>query len=160
MLCYRLKDSGSAVSGRPCPTLSRTRPSWRAARQQQATAAFWRGKLAARQGRFELAETEAEEFAALLAEDDNPRKMEPYHELHGLISLMQEDYDAAVGHYRQANLSTSPTVGNVKNIYLLARAMQGAGKTEEAGELLEQAANWNFNSAWFAMIRSDASDAV
>ena len=130
------------------------------ARQQQATAAFWRGKLAARQGRFELAETEAEEFAALLAEDDNPRKMEPYHELHGLISLMQEDYDAAVGHYRQANLSTSPTAGNVKNIYLLARALQGAGKTEEADELLKQAANWNFNSVWFAMIRSDASDAV
>jgi tetratricopeptide (TPR) repeat protein len=85
--------------------------------------------------------------------------MEPYHELYGLISLMQEDYDAAVGHYRQANLSTSAGAGDVKNIYLLARALQGAGKTDEADELLEQAANWNFNSAWFAMIRSDAPDA-
>ena len=85
--------------------------------------------------------------------------MERYHELHGLISLMREDYDAAVGHYRQANLSTSPGTGDVKNIYMLARALQGAGKTEEAAELLEQAAKWNFNSAWFAMIRSDAVEA-
>jgi tetratricopeptide (TPR) repeat protein len=126
------------------------------ARQQQATATYWKGKLAARQGNYDAAAAAAEEFAALLADDDNPRKLERYHELHGLISLLQEDYESAVEHYREANLSTSPGSGDVKNIYMLARALQGAGQTEEAGELLQQVANWNFNSVWFAMLRKDA----
>ncbi len=129
------------------------------ARQQQATATYWKGKLAARQGDYEAAEALAEEFAALLADDDNPRRMERYHELHGLMALKQEDYDGAVAHYRQANLSTSPggfPGGDVKNIYMLARALQGAGKTDEANELLEEVANWNFNSVWFAMLRKEA----
>ena len=126
------------------------------ARQQQATATYWQGKLAARQGNYEAAELLAEEFAALLADDDNPRKLEPYHELHGLIALKQEDYDGAIAHYNQANLSTSPGGGDVKNIYMLAKALQGAGKTDEAAELLGEVANWNFNSVWFAMLRSEA----
>ena len=88
--------------------------------------------------------------------------MEPYHELHGLISLKQQDYQASINHYRQANLSTSPggfPGGDIKNIYMLARALQGAGQTDEAAELLEEVANWNFNSVWFAMLRKEAADA-
>lgn len=130
------------------------------ARQQEATATYWEGKLAARQGNYEAAKVAAEDFAALLADDDNPRKLEPYHELHGLIALLQQDYESAVAHYRQANLSTSPGAGDVKNIYMLAKALQGAGKTDEASKLLQEVADWNFNSAWFAMLRKDAANAA
>ncbi len=126
------------------------------ARQQKATATYWRGKLAARQGEYAEAQALAEEFASLLADDDNPRKMEPYHELQGLISLKQQDYQASINHYRQADLSTTPDVSDVKNIYMLARALQGAGMTDEANELLEEVANWNFNTVWFAMLRKEA----
>jgi tetratricopeptide (TPR) repeat protein len=127
------------------------------ARQQKATAVFWQGKLAARHGDNAAAHAKAEEFAALLADDDNPRRMERYHELLGLAALEQEDYDLAIEHYRQANLSTSPGGGDVKNIFMLAMALQGAGQSEEADELLHDVANWNFNSAWFAMLRKDAA---
>lgn len=127
------------------------------ARQQKATATFWQGKLAARQGDYENANAKAEEFAALLADDDNPRKMEPYHELLGLAALKRKDYTKAIEHYRQANLSTSPGAGDVKNAYMLAMALKGAGQSQEADELLRKVANWNFNSAWFAMLRKDAS---
>jgi len=130
------------------------------ARQQKATATYWQGKLAARQGNYESAAALAEQFAALLAGDDNPRKLERYHELHGLISLLKQDYAASIAHYREANLSTSPGAGDVKNIYMLARALAGAGRTEEARELLEEVANWNFNSAWFAMVRKDAGESA
>lgn len=126
-------------------------------RQQNATAVYWQGKLAAHQGDYAAAEAKAEEFAALLADDDNPRKLEPYHELLGLIALEQADYEAAIGHYREANLSTSAGSGDVKNIYMLARALQGAGQTDEADALLQQVANWNFNSVWFAMLRNQAA---
>jgi len=128
------------------------------ARQQKATATFWQGKLAARQGDHMAAHAKAEEFAALLADDDNPRKMERYHELLGLAALEQNDYDLAIEHYRQANLSTSPGGGgDVKNVFMLAKALRGAGPSQEADEFLHEVANWNFNSVWFAMLREDAA---
>jgi len=127
------------------------------ARQQKATAVFWEGKLAARQGDQAVAKAKAEQFATLLADDDNPRRMERYHELLGLTALKQGDFDQAIEHYRQANLSTSPGAGDVKNAYMLAKALQGAGQPEEADELMQKVANWNFNSAWFAMLRKDAA---
>ena len=95
----------------------------------------------------------------MLADDSNPRKLERYHELLGLTALRQGDYDTAIEHYRQANLSTSAGGGDVKNIFMLAKAMQGAGQSDEAAELLSEVANWNFNSAWFAMLRQDATGA-
>ena len=127
------------------------------ARQQAATAVFWQGKLAARQGDYAAARAHAEEFAALLANDDNTRKLEPYHELLGLVALQQDDYDLAIEHYRQANLSTSPGAGDVKNTFMLAMALRGAGQSQEADKLLRDVANWNFNSAWFAMLRKNAA---
>ena len=39
---------------------------------------------------------------------------------------------------------------------MLAQALQGAGMTDEASDLLEEVANWNFNSVWFAMLRKEA----
>ena len=128
------------------------------ARQQEITVAFWRGKLAARQGDYVAATAQAEIFAGLAAEDTNPRKMERYHELLGLIALKQGDNEAAIEHYRYANLSTSAAgADDVKNIYMLATALKGAGQDEEADELMKQVANWNFNSVWFAMLRNEAA---
>lgn len=128
-------------------------------RRQKAAAVFWQGKLAARRGDSEAANAKAEEFAALLADDNNPRKMERYHELLGLIALKQGNYESAIEHYRQANLSTSPGAGDVKNAFMLAKALRGAGQDAEADELMSTVANWNFNSAWFAMLRKDAAGA-
>jgi len=130
------------------------------ARQQEITAAFWKGKLAARQGDYEEAQAQAEEFASLAAADTNPRKLERYHELLGLIALEQGDNESAIAHYRQANLSTSPGNGDVKNIYMLATALHAVGRTDEADELMEKVADWNFNSVWFAMLRQEAADGV
>lgn len=127
------------------------------ARQQLATATFWKGKLAAMQGNFEASTARAEEFANLVADDSNPRRMERYHELLALTALMRKDYETAIEHYRQANLSTSPGAGDVKNIYMLATALKAVGQTDEANELMQQVANWNFNSAWFAMLRKTAA---
>ena len=84
--------------------------------------------------------------------------MERYHELLGLSELMQENYEGAIQHYRQANLSTSPGGGDVKNVYMLATALQGAGQSDEANELMQEIADWNFNSVWFAMLREEAAE--
>lgn len=127
------------------------------ARQQEATAAYWQSQVAAVQDDYDGATAKAEAFASLLADDDNPRRMERYHELLGFIALRQGDYETAVAEYRQSNLSTSAGGGDVKNIYMLATALKGAGQDEEAAELMDQVANWNFNSVWFAMLRKEAA---
>lgn len=127
------------------------------ARQTEATAVYWQGKLAARRDDFDAASALADDFEALVADDDNPRKMERYHELHGLIALKQGNFKSAIQHYRKANLSMSPGAGDVKNSFMLAKALEGAGRSEEAQALYKQVANWNFNSVWFAMLRKDAA---
>ena len=125
------------------------------ARQQKATAVFWQGKLAAELGDYAAAEARAEEFAQLMADDQNARRMERYHELLGLIALKKEDYETAVAEYRKANLSTGAGAGDVKNPYRLSLALDETGGAEEAKKLREKIASWNFNSVWFAMLRGE-----
>ncbi|MFQ5610390.1 MAG: hypothetical protein ACE5F8_09005, partial [Woeseiaceae bacterium] len=128
------------------------------ARLQKGQATFWQGKAAAHQGNYEQAAARAEEIAAIVADDDNPRKMEPYHELLALIAWKQGDHETAIGHYRKANMSTAPNFGDVKNAYRLATSLRATGENDEADALMDEVANWNFNSAWFAMLRNRAAE--
>jgi len=125
-------------------------------RGQAATALYWQGKLDARMAEYGSAREKAEAFKMLLESDSNPRKLERYHELLGLTALLEKEYDKSIGHYRQSNLSLSAAGGDVKNSYMLATALKGAGKNQEADERLAKVASWNFNSAWFAMLRKKA----
>jgi tetratricopeptide (TPR) repeat protein len=127
------------------------------ARQQDINTVFWRGKLAARQGNYDVALGHASTFERLAADESNPRKMERYYELLGLIALRQGEHAQAIEHYRKANLSTSPGGGDVKNIFMLATALLAEGEKAEATELMQKVANWNFNSVWFAMLRDKAA---
>lgn len=126
------------------------------ARLQKAAATFWKGKLEAHQGNYEQATARAKELAAIVEDDDNPRKMENFNELLALIAWKQGDYATAIEHYADANMSTAPNFGDVKNSYRLAVSLRETGETDEATALLDEIANWNFNSAWFAMLRGEA----
>ena len=114
------------------------------------------GKLDARMADYGGAREKAEAYKILLESDSNPRKLERYHELLGLTALLEKEYDKSIEHYRQSNLSLSAGSGDVKNSYMLATALKGAGQDEEANERLARVASWNFNSAWFAMLRKTA----
>ena len=116
----------------------------------EANVAYFEGMAAARRGDFAKARSAAETNARLVASQDNVRKMENYHDLMGIIFLREEKYDEAVEHYRQANLNAMYTK------YHLARALEGAGKTDEAKALYREVANWNFNSVGYALVRKDA----
>ncbi|MEE8138158.1 MAG: tetratricopeptide repeat protein, partial [Thermoanaerobaculia bacterium] len=120
-------------------------------RLQEANALIWEGLLAARQGNFDLAVEKAEANAELLENDNNPRKMEPYHRVIGLVHLLQGDYAKAVEHYRQANLNTM----YIK--FHLAQALEGLGETEEARRLFKEVSEWNFNSVGFALVHEEAA---
>jgi tetratricopeptide (TPR) repeat protein len=123
-------------------------------RGQQATIAYWYGMLAARQGDFETAAARAEEVARLVEPYPNPRRMEPVHQLRGVIALEQENWAEAVQHLEQGNLA------NLYTKYLLALAHEGAGNSEEAQTLFKEVAESNFNFVGFALVRQEAMDKI
>jgi len=117
---------------------------------QETQIVFFDGQLAAWRGDFSAAKKLAKKVAELSAEQNNPRKMEPYHELLGLIALRQKNYKQAVAEYRQSNLAA------LHNKYHLAQALEATQATEEARKLYREVAQNNFNTADFAMFRKEA----
>jgi tetratricopeptide (TPR) repeat protein len=119
-------------------------------RQQEAQILFWESQLAARKGDFAAAASRAEEHKKLVENDRNPRRLEAYHSLLGLIELRKGNHQAAIEHYRQANLTDEYTR------YHLALALEGAGQSEEAKKIFAEVGAFNFNSVGFALVRADA----
>ena len=117
---------------------------------QEIQVVFFDGQLAAWRGDFGAAKQLARQVAQLSAEQNNPRKMEPYHELLGLIALRQKNYKQAVAEYRQSNLAA------LHNKYHLAQALEATRATDEARKLYGEVARNNFNTADFAVYRKEA----
>ena len=123
-------------------------------RRTKAGVAVWEGTLAARKGDFAAARSKAEENASLREPESNPRKLEVYHNLMGLIEMGEGNYAAAVEHYRQGS-PNSPYI-----MYHRALAEDAAGNAEEANRLFEEVAEYNFNSAAVSCIKNDAIERV
>jgi len=118
-------------------------------KSDEANIVLWQGKLAAHRGDFAAASAAAAEFKTLVATDNNPRKLEAYHELLGLIELEGENYVDAARHFRAANLNEM----YVK--YHLGLAEAGAGNDEIAREIFREVSEWNFNSVGYALVREE-----
>lgn len=116
-------------------------------RQQEAAILIWEGRLAAHRGDFEAALDKAEGNAALLRDDSNPRRLEAYYGLLGRTALLEGDADRAVLHLKRSDLT------GIYNRFLLAEALEGTGRTEEAAALYSEVGHWNFNSVGFALVR-------
>ncbi|MGH8313537.1 MAG: tetratricopeptide repeat protein [Steroidobacterales bacterium] len=119
-------------------------------RIQEAQIAYYEGQLAAHRGDYKVALALAKKNAELVAPQQNPRKMENYHDLMGLIYFLQRKYAKAVEEYRLADLT------NMYNKYHLALALDGARQKEEARKIFKEVAEWNFNTVGYALVRQDA----
>jgi Tfp pilus assembly protein PilF len=117
---------------------------------QEAQIAFFDGQLAAWRGDYKQASASAKKTAALVAGENNARKMEPYHELLGLVALRQKNYKKAVAEYRQSDLT------QLHNKYQLAQALEATNAMDEARKLYRAVAVNNFNTVDFALLRSQA----
>src|SRR6187399_1764037 len=111
---------------------------------QEAQIAFFDGQLAAWKGDFKTASKLAKQTADLVAGENNPRKMEPVHELLGLIALRQKSYKKAVTELRLADQT------QLHNKYLLAEALEATNAKDEAKKLYQEVAVNNFNTVDFA----------
>jgi tetratricopeptide (TPR) repeat protein len=117
---------------------------------QEATIAWAQGMLAASKGDVASAKAKAEEFMTLVADDADPRRNEPAHQILGRAALATGDYEAAIEHYEQ----TDPA--DVYAKYHLGLACEGAGDVERAKAIYSDIANYNFNNVGYALIRSEA----
>jgi tetratricopeptide (TPR) repeat protein len=117
---------------------------------QEAQIAYFQGQLAARKGDYAQAQALAKKYAELVAAQKNPRKMENYHDLLGLVAYQQKKYPQAVAEWRQADLTI------IYNKYHLANALEAAGQKDEARKLYKEVAAFNFNTVGFALVRKDA----
>jgi lipopolysaccharide biosynthesis regulator YciM len=123
-----------------------------ARRLQEANCQFFDGLLAAYQGNADGAAEHANAIAALVASDDDPRKLEPAHWVLGRSALTADDYAEAVEQLRQADYANNMFVR-----YQLALAEEGLGNAEEAQKLFADVASYNFNSVGFALVREDST---
>jgi len=117
---------------------------------QEAQIAFFDGQLAAWKGDYKTAAKLAKQTADLVASENNPRKMEPVHELQGLIALRQKNYKKAVTELRLADQT------QLHNKYLLAQALEATNAKDEAKKLYQEVAVNNFNTVDFALLRAEA----
>jgi tetratricopeptide (TPR) repeat protein len=117
---------------------------------QEAQIAFFDGQLAAWRGDYKSAAKLAQKTADLVAGENNSRKMEPHHELLGLIALRQKNYRKAVTELRLADQT------QLHNKYLLAQALEATNGKDEAARLYKEVAENNFNTVDFALLRAPA----
>ena len=117
---------------------------------QETQIAFFDGQLAAWRGDYKAAAKLAKKTSELVAGENNPRKMEPYHELLGLIALRQKNYKKAVTELRLADQT------QLHNKYLLAQALEATNAKDEAQKLYKEVAVNNFNTVDFALLRAEA----
>lgn len=125
-----------------------------ARRDARAAAAIDAGFLAAHRGDFETATTKAEEYMSIMESSNDPEKDEPAHALLGFVALQRGNHDDAVAHFEQADAD------DIYVVHHHALALEGAGRADEARELFEKVANWNFNSAELALVRKDAASRI
>jgi tetratricopeptide (TPR) repeat protein len=117
---------------------------------QEAQIAFFDGQLAAWRGNYKAAAKLAQKTSDLVAGENNARKMEPYHELLGLVAVRQKNYKKAVTELRLADQT------QLHNKYLLAQALEATNGKDEAAKLYKEVAENNFNTVDFALLRAPA----
>src|SRR5207342_834267 len=101
---------------------------------QESQIAFFDGQLAAWRGDYKEAAKLAQKTSDLVAGENNARRMEPVHELLGLIALRQKNYKKAVTELRLADQT------QLHNKYLLAQALEATNGKDEAARLYKEVA--------------------
>jgi tetratricopeptide (TPR) repeat protein len=101
---------------------------------------------------YAAAKDHAEAARELVANDPNPRRLEPYYRLLGTVALRSGDAEQAAVLLRKADVA-----GDLLVRYDLARAEEASGHPDEARDLYLEVSRYNFNSIGFALTRSEAA---
>lgn len=122
--------------------------------QAKADNVFWEGIELALKGDYENAKIKAEANKNFLAYSTSPNKLFNHHLLMGIIHYKQADFEKAIEHFE----SSFPNL--IYNKYFLAKAYEGAGKTDMANKLYQEVSIFNFNNVWYAVVRNEVKEKV
>jgi tetratricopeptide (TPR) repeat protein len=112
---------------------------------------FNSARVALEKGDLKTAKAKAQEYHTEVRTINNPFQIKLSHQLNGMISLEEKDYDKALEELRQSSQQ------NPYNFYRMGLAYQGKGDKGKAKELLKKAIKWNaLNSMNYGFIRHKA----
>jgi hypothetical protein len=119
-------------------------------RQTEGDIAMNDARFAAFTGDYPKMREKIASYTKLTAADRNPTKNRRVHAVLGFAALFQKKYDEAVREFLQGDPDS------IYEKYHRALALEGAGHTAEAKALFKEVADYNFNSAEYALVRADA----
>lgn len=122
--------------------------------RSEAWIAFLEGHIAYVDGDDAAALEKAREAMRHVADIRDPRRNEAAHLIMGLVALRQGRGAEAVTHLEQGNLD-NPYVE-----YNYARALEAAGRTEDAMRVYNEVANFNFNNLVVGIVKPAAQRRV
>jgi tetratricopeptide (TPR) repeat protein len=109
------------------------------------------GLLEAQKNNFSTSLNLAKELYDIKIKENNPRKLESYYGLMGMIKYKQKDYANAVSHYEKTDLDS-----DMYYKFYLGLALTALGDNEKAKKILTEVINWQFNDINNAMVRKKA----
>lgn len=115
--------------------------------QTESDVAFWQGWIEFVAGNDAAALEKAREAMRLVADLRDPRKNESAHAIMGWVALRQGRADEAVAHFEQSNMD-QPYVE-----YHYAKALEAAGRMEDAMRVYREVADFRFNSLTVAIVK-------
>jgi len=112
---------------------------------------FFECRVALKQGDMEKAKDDQKKYATQAEANQSRFQIWVEHQLAGMIALQEKDYQKAITELKQSNLQ------NMKNLYRLALAYDGAGDKDNAKKTCEELVNYNqLNSINYGLTRHKA----
>ena len=105
-------------------------------------------------GEYDEAEKNLVELYAIVSDIESPTAQDVYSGLMGMVTLFRGDAEGALDQFSE-NINTE----NYQYYsYFKAVALKAAGKEDDAMEIFEQLANYNFNGLGVSLVRTLAGE--
>jgi tetratricopeptide (TPR) repeat protein len=127
----------------------------RAINNAESFALWLESHLEIMKGDYELAKKKLGQLKTMVANENNPQKLDGYHRLMGMANLMSGNAEIGVEHFEKAV--------NQRNIYFTyfkGLAYKASGNIDKAKETFQYVATFNFNNLIYAPVRNRALEEV
>jgi tetratricopeptide (TPR) repeat protein len=127
----------------------------RAINNAESFALWLESHLEIMKGDYELAKKKLGQLKTMVANENNPQKLDGYHRLMGMANLMSGNAEIGVEHFEKAV--------NQRNIYFTyfkGLAYKASGNIDKAKETFQYVATFNFNTLIYAPVRNRALEEV
>jgi hypothetical protein len=106
-------------------------------------------------GNYDLAKKKLNKLKTMVANENNPQKLDGYHQLMGMANLMSGNAEIGIEYFEKAV--------NQRNIYFTyfkGLAYKSSGNIDKAKEIFQYVATFNFNGLVYTFVRNRALEEV